>query len=322
MQLSRFASYAWFVLAYNLLVILWGAFVRATGAGAGCGNHWPTCNGEVIPTALATKTLIELVHRVSSAIDGLLVLALVIWAWRAFPRGHLARFGAGLSLAFIIVESLLGAGLVRFGLVADDDSLLRAAVLAIHLVNTFILLAGLLLAAWWGMGGAPLRWRGQGNLRWALLGGLGSLLLVGATGAVTALGDTLFPAGSLVEGLRQDLSPTAHLLVQLRVIHPVLAILASLVILFAGSLAQTTHPVASVRLATRLLLIVVISQVAAGFLNLFLLAPVALQLLHLLLADLAWLAMVLTTATALAAPVAARQSAPVAERSPALLSKP
>ncbi|MEZ4640810.1 MAG: COX15/CtaA family protein [Caldilineaceae bacterium] len=49
MKLNALAKYSWGVLFYNLLVIMWGAYVRATGSGAGCGRHWPVCNGEVIP---------------------------------------------------------------------------------------------------------------------------------------------------------------------------------------------------------------------------------------------------------------------------------
>ena len=46
-----FARFAGAVLGYNLLVIVWGAYVRASGSGAGCGNHWPLCNGVVVPNA-------------------------------------------------------------------------------------------------------------------------------------------------------------------------------------------------------------------------------------------------------------------------------
>ena len=83
---SGFAAYAWAVLGFNLLVILWGAFVRATGSGAGCGSHWPLCNGEVLPRAPALATLIEFSHRLTSGVALLLVIGLVVGAWRGFPR--------------------------------------------------------------------------------------------------------------------------------------------------------------------------------------------------------------------------------------------
>ena len=58
--LTRFA---WFTVFYNVLVILWGALVRASGSGAGCGNHWPLCNGQVIPVSPGWHTVIEFTHR-------------------------------------------------------------------------------------------------------------------------------------------------------------------------------------------------------------------------------------------------------------------
>ncbi|HEX5689765.1 MAG TPA: COX15/CtaA family protein, partial [Roseiflexaceae bacterium] len=223
----RFATFAWAVLGYNLLVILWGAYVRATGSGAGCGAHWPLCNGEIIPRSPGSEMLVELTHRATSGIALLLVVGLLIWALRSYERGHLVRRGAKLAMLFMISEALVGAGLVLFKLVADNDSIYRAVAIVIHLLNTFLLLASLVLTAWWASGGAPLRWRGQGAVGIALVLGLLGVLFVGAAGAITALGDTLFPASSLAEGLQQDFSPTAHFLLQLRVIHPIAAIVTS-----------------------------------------------------------------------------------------------
>jgi len=159
MKLGRFALYAWAVLVYNLLVILWGAFVRASGSGAGCGSHWPLCNGEVIPLAPPVATLIEFSHRLTTGLAGLLVIGLVVWAFRAFPRGNSVRLGAALSLAFILIEGLVGALQVRLGLTADNASVGRAVVGSIHLANTFLMLAALTLTAWWAGGGASLQLR-------------------------------------------------------------------------------------------------------------------------------------------------------------------
>src|SRR5574337_582113 len=114
MQLSRFAKFAWGVLAYNVGVILWGAYVRATGSGAGCGGHWPTCNGQAIPMAPSVTTLIEYSHRLSSGLALILVAAMLAWAFRAYPKKHPARLGAVLSAIFIVTEALVGAGLVLF----------------------------------------------------------------------------------------------------------------------------------------------------------------------------------------------------------------
>src|ERR1051325_10627142 len=119
---SRFAAFSWGVLAYNLAVIVWGGYVRASGSGAGCGSHWPLCNGVVLPRAAAVETVIEFSHRLTSGIALLLVVWLLVKTWRALPAGHAARRGAAWSLAFMLSEAGLGAGLVLFQLVADNAS--------------------------------------------------------------------------------------------------------------------------------------------------------------------------------------------------------
>src|ERR671937_2450642 len=142
-----FRRFAWGVLIYNVAVIAWGALVRATGSGAGCGQHWPMCNGQVVPISPAMETAIEFTHRATSGIALVLVAALVVCARRAFPRGHAARRAAGFSALFIVTEALLGAGLVLFGWVAKDASAGRGFAMALHLANTFLLLASLALTA-------------------------------------------------------------------------------------------------------------------------------------------------------------------------------
>lgn len=296
---SRFALYAWAILGFNLLVILWGAYVRASGSGAGCGSHWPLCNGEVMPRARGVETLIELTHRTTSGIALLLVAGLLLWAFRAFPRRHTVRLGAALSIFFIITEALIGAGLVLFGFVAKNDSIGRAIYLSIHLVNTFLLLAALALTAWWASGGKSLKLRGQGTLLLVLGASLLGALILGVSGAVTALGDTLFPAATLAGGWRDDFSPTAHILLRLRVLHPLIAVIVSLLLIFAARLSVTERPgQMTKRLAWALVLLIII-ELCAGLINLLLLAPIPMQIVHLLLADLVWTALVLLTASAL-----------------------
>ena len=168
----NFTRFVWVTLGLLILVILWGAFVRATGSGAGCGSHWPLCNGVVLPREARVDTMIEFFHRITSALSGLFVLAMVVWAFRLFPKGHIVRKGAVLSLFFIITESLLGAGLVLFEWVAHNASVGRAISMALHLVNTFLLLGAVTLTAWWAGGGQPLRLRGQGTVGWLVFGGL------------------------------------------------------------------------------------------------------------------------------------------------------
>ena len=304
MQLTRFAWYAWFVLGYNVLVILWGAVVRATGSGAGCGAHWPLCNGEVVPMSAQTHTLIEFSHRLSSGLALLVVGILAVWAFRAYPKGSLVRRGAVLSVIFILTEALLGAGLVLFELVAHDASLTRAVSMALHLVNTFILLGALTLTAWWASGGGPLRIGQRRGLAVGLILGLIGTAIIGASGAIVALGDTLFPSASLAEGLSQDLDATAHFLVRLRVVHPIIAILVGVGLILLAQYAKRRAPAANVNRMANIVTTLVLIQWAAGFINVILLAPVWMQLVHLLLADLVWIALVLLGATALSQPEA------------------
>lgn len=307
-----FVGYTVFVLIYNVAVILWGAFVRATGSGAGCGRHWPLCNGEVVPRAAQLETIIEFTHRVTSAFAGLLVIGLVVWAMRAFPRGHLARRGAWLTLLLIIVEGALGAGLVLLELVADNSSVARAFAMGVHLVNTLLLIGAITLTAWWGAGGGALRLRGQGLVGWLIGIAVVAMLLLGATGAITALGDTLFPVESFREGVLQELDPYSHFLVRLRVYHPLLAILTGVYLIGMGQVIYRRRPAEGTRRAAAALILLFIAQIGVGVINIALLVPVAVQLIHLLMADLVWIALVLLAASALS------QEAPAAARRPVL----
>ncbi len=294
----RYAIFAWFVLAYNILVILWGAFVRATGSGAGCGSHWPLCNGEVIPRAPQLETIIEFSHRVTSGFSLVLVAVLIVWGWRLFAPGSPARRALVLSGVFIILEALVGAWLVLLGLTADNDSIGRAWTMAIHLINTFLLLAALAFTAWWASGGEPVRLRGQGGLVAGWIAALVAVIIVGMSGAVTALGDTLFPSESLVEGFRADFSPTAHILVRARVLHPAIAVGSALFAVLLGRLIADRRPGNRTRLLSNVQITLFVVQTIAGALNVALLAPVWMQLVHLGLAVAVWLSLILLGASA------------------------
>lgn len=299
--MSRFSKFAWFILAFNILVILWGALVRATGSGAGCGSHWPTCQGQVIPFNPQIDTIIEFTHRLMSGVALILVIGLFIWAARSYPRRNIVRQAAAYSVAFIILEALIGAGLVLFELVADNDSLARVFSIALHLANTFLLLASLTLTAWWSSGGKPINARRQGALPWLFLLGLVGIVILGMTGAVTALGDTLFPADSLQQGLLQDFSGTAHFLIRLRVVHPITAILVGLYLLVVGLVTLLQRPDRWTKRFTAILLGLFFIQLLAGLVNIVLLAPIPMQIIHLFLADSVWIAFILLAAVALSA---------------------
>jgi heme A synthase len=213
MKVDRFSKYAWGVLAFNLAVIMFGAYVRASSSGAGCGAHWPLCNGEIIPRAPRIETLIEFTHRTTSGLAFLLVTGLLFFAWRAYPKGHQVRIGAAFSM--------------------------------------------------------------------------------------TALGDTLFPSLSLSDALMQDFSPTAHFLIRLRVLHPTIAMAVGTYLILIASLTNLRIRKPSNHLFSRALTVLVVLQILAGVINVTLLAPIWMQIIHLFLSDALWITLVLLTATTL-----------------------
>ena len=301
MKLKNFAPFTWGVLTWTLIVILWGAYVRATGSGAGCGQHWPLCDGQVLPQAPDVEMRIEFTHRMLSGGAILLIAAMVFWGFRVAQKEHPVRIGLVASGILIIVEALLGAGLVLFELVAENSSAARAFAVALHLANTLLLVGSLALTAYWASGGKPVQIKGQGAKAWLLGAGLLGMLLIGMSGAVTALGDTLFPASSLAEGLAADKDPNAHFLIRLRVYHPVIAVMVAGYSLYLVRMLFSQNQGLARKLLVALVVIGII-QLSAGLVNLILLAPIYMQVIHLLTADLVWITYVLATAAILAKP--------------------
>ena len=287
---ANFTRFAWGVLAWNILVILWGAYVRASGSGAGCGSHWPLCNGEVVPVAPRIETIIEFTHRMMSGVALIGVVALWLWSRASFAPGSRVRRMALASLVFLIAEALLGAGLVLFNYVDKNASVGRAFYLSLHLVNTLLLLGALVLTAWFSRGVVP----SSGRRSSLVVAALPIAILVSVTGAIAALGDTLFPAISLAQGFHQDFSDAANFLLRLRILHPALAILAGCYFMAVSVIVLRSKQQRAV--ATKLamgVLILALAQLGAGAINLLLLAPVWMQITHLLLADSLWIALVL-----------------------------
>jgi cytochrome c oxidase assembly protein subunit 15 len=289
--------FAWSVLVYFIAVILWGTLVRATGSGAGCGNHWPLCNGTVIQHSAGVNTLIEFTHRLTSGLSFFAVVALLAWTFAGTARGHLARAAAVTSVVFTLIEATLGALLVKLGLTAQSQSPLRPAYLALHLANTLLLLAALTLTA-------HLLSRAKGYLRGSvrLVAPFGALatvvvvMIVGVTGSLAALGDTLFPASSLGLALAQDFSAGSGWLVRWRWTHPTVAFLASifLIWLLVRAARRSTHW--DNRRLSALVLLLLAAVYTLGLLDVFLLAPLWVQVAHLLAADTLWAALVVLTA--------------------------
>jgi cytochrome c oxidase assembly protein subunit 15 len=288
---ANFTRFAWGVLAANLMVILWGAFVRASGSGAGCGSHWPLCNGEVVPHSPQVQTIIEFTHRIMSGVAMIGVIGLAIWSNRLFPAGHWVRKAALYSILFFGAEVLLGAGLVVLQLVGKDASGFRAFYLSLHLVNTEFLLAALALAAWFSRDPSP-AWPRPSSI---VAVALPLAILVSVTGVIAALGDTLFPAASLAEGIRQDLSSNSSFLIRLRGAHPFLAVFSAAYFIAAAYTVLRRKPVPLTTHIALGVVILSIAQLCAGAVNIALLAPIPVQILHLLLADLLWIALVLLT---------------------------
>jgi len=281
--------YAWGVVGYNVLVILWGALVRATGSGAGCGNHWPLCNGQVIPLSPRVDTVIEFTHRCMTGGAAFVVLGLLVWTFRATVKGHAARVMAVASMVLLLNEALLGALLVKLGYVTGNQSTGRVVVLSIHLSNTLLLLAALTLTArllGTGQMWSELRVRGR-NALWVVIG-LAATLVVGVSGSLAALGDTLFPASSLRMAMEQDFAAASPWLLRLRGVHPVSAVIAGAFVLWL--VAQGRRAGAG-RLAT-IVIGLLGFQFALGLADVLLLAPVWMQIVHLLGADLYWVSLV------------------------------
>ncbi|WP_353067021.1 COX15/CtaA family protein [Tunturibacter psychrotolerans] len=281
--------FGWAVVGYNVLVILWGALVRATGSGAGCGNHWPLCNGQVIPLSPRIDTIIEFTHRCMTGGSTFLVVGLLIWTFRGTVKGHAARAFAIASMLLLLNEAFLGALLVKLGYVTGNQSMGRVVVLSIHLSNTLLLLAALTLTArllTTGQRWAELRGR-KTKKTWALLG-LGATLVVGVSGSLAALGDTLFPASSLRAAFAQDFAADSPWLLRLRGVHPVSAVIAAVFVLWLIGQAKRAGEGKLAAIVVALLAF----QFALGLADVLLLAPVWMQILHLLGADLYWVALV------------------------------
>jgi cytochrome c oxidase assembly protein subunit 15 len=296
--------FAWGVLVYFIAVILWGSLVRATGSGAGCGDHWPLCNGTVMQHSPRVDTIIEFTHRLTSGLSFFSAVGLLIWTFAGTARGHLARGAAIAAVAFTLIEAILGAFLVKLGLTAQSQSPLRAPYLALHLTNTLLLLAALTLTAHF-LG----RTRGYTRSTLRLVAPAGAVtaivavLVVAVTGSLAALGDTLFPASSIGSALAQDFSADSAWLVRWRWTHPAVSFFAVVFLIWLLVRASRRSAYGDNRRLSALVLILLAAQYLLGVLDVVLLAPVWLQIIHLLGADVLWAALVVLTARLTVQPV-------------------
>lgn len=299
--MTKFQKWTQILVLYTILVILWGAWVRISHSGDGCGDTWPLCHGQLIPNAEQKKTWVEFAHRGMSGLFGFFVIGLFFRARQLFPKGHLVRRWAALSLLFTITEALLGAKLVLFKLVTDNDTPYRLFVMGLHLVNSLMLTASLALTAdlagasnWYRKSKSPWTFEGLKPRRIAT-GLVISFLLIGITGAIAALASTLFPSNSLLEGLRADWDTNSHYLIRLRGLHPLFGLL------FGGSMALTAWlsiqlqrpEEVELKKRSQRLALAIGAGIALGISTLLLSAPVTLKLAHLALAHTIWILLAL-----------------------------
>jgi len=293
--ISHVARFAWTALCWNVAVVLWGAYVRATGSGAGCGNRWPLCDGDVVGASAKTQTIVEFTHRMTSAISLLMVIGLVVWCWRVTKRGDWVRYSALLAAALLANEALLGAALVLLKHVAYDHSVGRILFLCLHFGNTLLLLAALSLTAVWlssGSGSFVLigKWRELSSIGLGLL----ATMATGVAGAVAALADTLFPSTSLHSSLMQDFGSVTPAFLHCRLFHPAAALITACYVLWIvlkSSARRNRFSGSAIAL-----LISVLVQVGVGIANVLFLAPVWLQIAHLFVADVLWVLLVVVSA--------------------------
>ncbi len=295
-KIENLKRWALLMLIYAVFVILWGAWVRISSSGDGCGNHWPLCNGEAIPVGAHQKTWVEWFHRISSGLFGICTTYVFFLSTKLFSYRRI-KVSACLSLAFMISEALLGAVLVKANLVADNSSLLRLVVMELHFFNSLCLVASLLFL--YEYSGPFLVFKKntliighfKKTLKKVILPVAAALLSIIATGVVAALANTLFPENSLVMALQNDFLVESHWLVKARIIHPTMGLIAGLLLSVFLWMFQTQlgleQKFAAAR--TRQFVFLVFFTVGAGLLTLLLHAPIALKLIHLTLIYALWI---------------------------------
>lgn len=282
MGLRRFTNFAWGVLIYNLLVVGWGVFVRVSRSGDGCGSHWPLCDGESTPLMGDFGRMVELSHRLSTTLCGVLAIVLVVWAMRAFAPGHGARRGAALVLALTLFEGLIGAVLVKFQLVTDNPSASRAMVMSIHVISTYFLIGAITYTALCGAGFEKPSLKRQGSVLTLLAVGFASIMFLGVSGAISALGHQLHPVGNV---LNAAMSPATNWMVRVQPLHPLLGVTVGVYLLLLGGLISHLRPSPWVNKAARWVVGLYAFQMAVGALNIVLKAPMPMQMFHLVMAD-------------------------------------
>ncbi len=286
--------WAWATLAFFVIVVLEGAVVRATSSGAGCGAHWPLCNGEILPHHPRVATMIEFAHRSLTGISSMMFAGLVLWTFLAKPKRHPARRAAVISGVLLLSEALLGAMLVLNHWVENNASAARVLMQSVHFTNTLLLLGATAVTAVLLQSRQP-HLPASAALRPALLLALGTTVLTGATGSLAALADTIFPSPDLRTAFAADFAANSPLLIRMRWMHPAAALLAAACAVYLALVLQRKGEL----FYSRLLAANVVMQLAIGLVDVLFLAPTWLQVLHLFSADIFWLCLVVLAVPAL-----------------------
>jgi len=273
-------SYAKLGLFLSIVSILAGAFVRATGSGDGCGATWPTCKGRIIPALTDTSELIEFSHRSVSGF--LLIVTLIIFSkTRKLHKASLVKSVTNYLTFFVIFEAIIGAVIVLFEWVGLNSSLPRIIAVPIHLVNTFGLL-GSYAILYKILEDDIQEIKSIFNKNFILISFL--FLLSGATGSITALADVLFPSTSFIEGFLADFDKTSEVLTRLRILHPIISTILSIVLYLYSTRINKKYGV-----NVKLLKTFVIIAVSLGVLNVLSNIVLPLSILHLAIADFLWI---------------------------------
>ena len=280
MKLSSLATAG---LTTSILSILAGAIVRATGSGDGCGASWPTCNGRVIPSLETSSEIIEFSHRSISGV--LLIVTLLLFIKSKDPDTPLLHKKIINYLTFfVLLEAAIGAVIVIYEWVGLNSSLPRIIAVPLHLVNTFALL-GFYTLIFYLLRESENKLSNFFDKRIKIAFAL--FFLTGATGSITALADVLFPSASFVEGFIEDFDSTSEVLTRLRILHPFVSTILSIFLFSESNRFKKEYAI-----DTSIIKVLVIVGVILGVLNVVSNIILPLSILHLLLADLLWIAYV------------------------------
>lgn len=298
-QIQTFQKFSYYLIFYTLLVIVWGAWVRISHSGDGCGASWPLCHDQLVPLQTETvgKTWIEYLHRLTSGLYGVVVLVQFFWGRKIFEKDHPILFWLWMSLGFMISEALLGAGLVLLGLVGNDESVGRVSIMTLHLLNSMILTAS--VASVWNFSKSSFI-RSQlafekikVSPKILISAFVIPFLVVGATGAWAALSSTLFPSQSFIESIMKEFAPDSHFLISLRTLHPIFGTILGAGLILLLILLKPMQINEEIRQRQKTLQYLILAQIFIGYLTMFLVSPIKLKFIHLILAHSSWIFLVL-----------------------------